>query len=56
MKQKILIILLCLSGAPFLLGSILLLISAFIAYSVLRNEKEYAQQESPEFSFEETKT
>jgi MFS transporter, DHA1 family, tetracycline resistance protein len=44
------------SGAPFLLGSILLLISAFIAYSVLRNEKEYAQQESPEFSFEETKT
>jgi DHA1 family tetracycline resistance protein-like MFS transporter len=43
------------SGAPFLLGSILLLISALIAYSVLKSEKAHVNKESPEFSFEETK-
>jgi len=42
------------SGAPFLLGSILLLASAFIAYSVLKNEKAETGQKSPELSLEET--
>ena len=42
------------SGAPFLLGSILLLASAFIAYLVLKNEKAETGQESPELSLEET--
>lgn len=42
------------SGAPFLLGSILLMISALIAFSVLRNEKPLSKQESPQFSLEET--
>jgi DHA1 family tetracycline resistance protein-like MFS transporter len=42
------------SGAPFLLGSILLMVSALIAYSVLKTEKEHAKEESPKYSFEET--
>jgi DHA1 family tetracycline resistance protein-like MFS transporter len=42
------------SGAPFLLGSILLMISALIAFSVLKNEKPSTKQESPQFSLEET--
>ncbi|MBO9683140.1 MAG: TCR/Tet family MFS transporter [Flavisolibacter sp.] len=43
------------SGAPFLLGSILLLGSALIAYSVLKNEKEKVKEETTQLSFEETK-
>jgi DHA1 family tetracycline resistance protein-like MFS transporter len=42
------------SGAPFLLGSILLMISALIAFSVLRTEKTHVNQNSPEFSLEKT--
>jgi DHA1 family tetracycline resistance protein-like MFS transporter len=42
------------SGAPFLLGSVLLMVSALIAFSVLKNEKPPARQESPQFSLEET--
>lgn len=42
------------SGAPFLLGSILLMISALVAYSVLKGEKVQTKHESPQFSFEET--
>lgn len=42
------------SGAPFLLGSILLMASALVAYSVLRNEKTNTKEESRQFSFEET--
>jgi len=42
------------SGAPFLLGSILLLISALIAYSVLRSEKHLPKKPSPELTLEET--
>jgi len=44
------------SGAPFLLGSILLLASALIAYSVLKNENGEILQQSPELSLEETKS
>jgi MFS transporter, DHA1 family, tetracycline resistance protein len=44
------------SGAPFLLGSILLLASALIAYSVLKNEKEEHKQQTPDLILEETKT
>ena len=43
------------SGAPFLLGSILLLASALIAYSVLKNEKEENRQ-APDLILEKTKT
>ena len=43
------------SGAPFLLGSILLLASALLAYSVLKTEKGETIHQSSEFSFEETK-
>ena len=43
------------SGAPFLLGSILLMISAFIAYSILKIEKINAPQEVEQLSFEKTK-
>lgn len=43
------------SGAPFLLGSILLIGSALIAYSVLKNEKGGGvKEEATQFSFEET--
>ncbi len=42
------------SGAPFLLGSILLMISALVAFSVLKKEKTPVAQESPQFSLEET--
>jgi MFS transporter, DHA1 family, tetracycline resistance protein len=42
------------SGAPFLLGSILLMISALIAFSVLKTEKKQVNQDAPEFSLEET--
>jgi MFS transporter, DHA1 family, tetracycline resistance protein len=42
------------SGAPFLLGSVLLMVSALVAYSVLKHEKVPAAQESKQFSFEET--
>jgi MFS transporter, DHA1 family, tetracycline resistance protein len=42
------------SGAPFLLGSFLLMGSALIAYSVLKTEKQYVKKESEQFSFEKT--
>jgi MFS transporter, DHA1 family, tetracycline resistance protein len=42
------------SGAPFLLGSVLLMGSALIAYSVLKTEKQHIQKESEQFSFEKT--
>jgi DHA1 family tetracycline resistance protein-like MFS transporter len=42
------------SGAPFLLGSVLLIGSALIAYSVLKNEKGIVKKEATDFSFEET--
>lgn len=42
------------SGAPFLLGSILLMISALVAFFVLRGEKHQEKQESPELSLKET--
>ena len=42
------------SGAPFLLGSVLLMISALVAYSVLKKEKHPVTEESTQFSFEET--
>jgi MFS transporter, DHA1 family, tetracycline resistance protein len=42
------------SGAPFLLGSILLMTSALIAFSVLKTEKIQVNQDSPEFSLEKT--
>ena len=42
------------SGAPFLLGSILLMASAWVAYSVLKQEKTHVKEEAPEFSLEET--
>jgi DHA1 family tetracycline resistance protein-like MFS transporter len=42
------------SGAPFLLGSILLLGSALIAYSVLKNKKRKVKEETTQLSFEET--
>ena len=43
------------SGAPFLLGSILLMASALVAYMVLKNEKVHVKEGHREFSFEETK-
>lgn len=42
------------SGAPFLLGSILLMISALVAFSVLKKEKTPVEQGSPQFSLEKT--
>ncbi|HWI93393.1 MAG TPA: TCR/Tet family MFS transporter [Flavisolibacter sp.] len=42
------------SGAPFLLGSILLMISALVAFFVLRSEKYQEKQESPELNLKET--
>ena len=42
------------SGAPFLLGSVLLMGSALVAYSVLKSEKEQVQKGSEQFSFEKT--
>jgi MFS transporter, DHA1 family, tetracycline resistance protein len=42
------------SGAPFLLGSILLMASALVAYSVLKNEKTHQKEEAKQFSLEET--
>lgn len=42
------------SGAPFLLGSVLLMVSALVAYSVLKHEKVHDVEESKQFSFEET--
>jgi MFS transporter, DHA1 family, tetracycline resistance protein len=42
------------SGAPFLLGSILLMGSALVAYSVLKNEKAHPEEEVKQFTFEET--
>jgi DHA1 family tetracycline resistance protein-like MFS transporter len=42
------------SGAPFLLGSILLMLSAAVAFSVLKSEKHQVKQTSPELSFEDT--
>lgn len=42
------------SGAPFLLGSVLLMGSALIAYSVLKTEKTQLQKEAEEFRFKET--
>jgi DHA1 family tetracycline resistance protein-like MFS transporter len=42
------------SGAPFLLGSILLVGSALIAYSVLKNKKGKVKEETTQLSLEET--
>lgn len=42
------------SGAPFMLGSILLMTSAFVAYSVLKTEKVQAPHVTEQFSFEES--
>jgi DHA1 family tetracycline resistance protein-like MFS transporter len=42
------------SGAPFLLGSILLMASALVAYSVLKSEKSDVKEEAGQFSLEET--
>lgn len=42
------------SGAPFLLGSALLIGSAFIAYSALKNEKSPSKEETTQLSLEET--
>jgi DHA1 family tetracycline resistance protein-like MFS transporter len=42
------------SGAPFLLGSVLLMASALVAYSVLKNEKTLPKEGVKQFSFEET--
>jgi MFS transporter, DHA1 family, tetracycline resistance protein len=42
------------SGAPFLLGSALLMASALVAYSILKREKVHAKEETAQFSFEET--
>lgn len=42
------------SGAPFLLGSVLLMASALIAFSVMKNEKKQMPEESPQFSLEKT--
>jgi len=43
------------SGAPFLLGSLLLMVSALVAYSVLKTEKAHVTEEASQLSFEETK-
>jgi DHA1 family tetracycline resistance protein-like MFS transporter len=42
------------SGAPFLLGSVLLMVSALVAYSVLKSEKSHVGETNPEFNFEKT--
>jgi DHA1 family tetracycline resistance protein-like MFS transporter len=42
------------SGAPFLLGSVLLMASALVAYSVLKTEKTHKHQEIGQFNFEES--
>jgi DHA1 family tetracycline resistance protein-like MFS transporter len=42
------------SGAPFLLGSILLMTSALVAFSILKSEKSHTTEEVPQFNFEET--
>lgn len=42
------------SGAPFLLGSVLLMISALVAFSVLKNEKALTKKESSEMSMAKT--
>lgn len=42
------------SGAPFLLGSVLLMISALVAFSVLKSEKHLSKKETSEVSLAET--
>jgi DHA1 family tetracycline resistance protein-like MFS transporter len=42
------------SGAPFLLGSVLLMASALVAFYVLKSEKHQPKQALPQYSFEET--
>lgn len=44
------------SGAPFLLGSILLMLSAIVAYSILKSEKHQPKRIAPEFNFEDRST
>lgn len=42
------------SGAPFLLGSVLLMASALVAYSVLKTEKTHKPEDVGQLNFEET--